>query len=116
MSALGELNEILDRIGETARRERDELMGWLAAASDDDLVDRVYELVGSSDCPDEMYAVLTEVFERCMPDAEWRNVARSVAEEESDPRRELEALRVATLERAAARVVARCPIHERAAS
>lgn len=82
--------------------------------SDDELVRRTYELIalGAGDQGlderrlDELYWVLGELFERHVPDAEWAEVTRSLADND-DPPSELAAVRDSHLRRVEARHRAR---------
>jgi hypothetical protein len=92
----------------------------LALLSDDELVDFAYEVVQTFDDPDSstLYHLFGEAFERWAPESEWRNMVNRQVESESDPaqlRRELEASREHTMERASLRL-SRLPLADGGAS
>ena len=61
------------------RQELGDKRAWLAAASDEELVQLAYDLVVEvdnedvdDDLPNALYCTLGEVFDRFAPEAEWR--------------------------------------------
>lgn len=85
----------------------------LVALSDQALVRRAYELVSQVDndgLSDEMYVLLTEVFERFAPRAEWaEHVLYCYRHDPEAKEQALEGTRTGVLRRAVGRLIAQTP-------
>jgi hypothetical protein len=108
---------VLDRLLESGRFEGKRRDAMLAAASDGELVDTAFGLASKIDEPDEvrdhLYAVLTEAFERWVPEAAWESDVNATRDSGVlDLRWELESNLEAVIRRASARLTARCQISD----
>ena len=114
---------VFDSMNERSRTNGENRRQRLASASDEELVNRAFELVGKikqGKTQDNLYGVLTEAFERWSPEAMWSNYIREEMgcfPDDGDRRRfELESVREVMVERAAARIAARCSVDEAVSS